>query len=808
MNRIPLGTLALLAWPALAPAAIDFVDATPSNTTLADGTALNLVGDPPTNPEDYTTGGSSDTPDHHWHLRTGFGEAAAIWASQAGDSDNDSPMLRTTISGLTPGTLYDVYVYYWVAGFNAWPEAGGSPTGNNRWDIRAGLDEFTLADLGFLFGGSTSLEGLGDTGHFSAPVLTEEGNRRLHEAKVGVGVADGSGSLVVYVDDLANNPNRTWYEGVGAEISSSARWDGEGGDNRWSTAANWLGDRAPTSANELVFTGFDQAINQNDLAAGTSFTGITFDAAASAFEVSGNGITLSGDLVSQSAEFQTLDLPVALDGGRRILVSDAFGGVAIDGAVSGAHGLVKDGPGYLELAGANTYAGGLTVQAGSVYLAEDQTGATGDLVVGPQSNAPVTVTTDPFSRLRIGPSSIVRIGNTVASGTASPLLTVAGEVDNEGALYLGRAARLDIDTGSWRQSGPASLNGLGGYSCDLNILPDGVLDYSGGNAFQLNGAEGNSGQARLNVAGGTLRSSQGFEQGTLPTTGFGRLSLEDGGTLELTADVPVLTTGVALELGPGGGIIDSGAFAATTDAAISGAGSLTKAGDGSLTLAGACSYTGDTRVDAGTLQLEQAFLADEADVLLATGSTLVLAHGSTDPIDELLIDGVPQAAGIWGAPGSGAAHETPLIGGSGLLQVTSGAGAAGFASWASGRGLSGIPEDDLDGDGLADSVEYVLGTDPLTAGPAPIGIEASGDSLVLTFPRDDASETPDTSVAVEIGESLAAWPFQFAVGADTASSAPGVTVEENASEPDTVTITLSKAGSAALFGRLKVAINP
>jgi autotransporter-associated beta strand protein len=97
---------------------------------------------------------------------------------------------------------------------------------------------------------------------------------------------------------------------------------------------------------------------------------------------------------------------------------------------------------------------------------------------------------------------------------------------------------------------------------------------------------------------------------------------------------------------------------------------LTKAGNATLTLGGMNTYTGDTTVQAGTLNISNPYLADGADVLLTTRAKLNLNFSGSDSIDSLLIDGMAQALGTWGAVGSGAAHESSLIGGSGWLQVT------------------------------------------------------------------------------------------------------------------------------------------
>jgi len=103
---------------------------------------------------------------------------------------------------------------------------------------------------------------------------------------------------------------------------------------------------------------------------------------------------------------------------------------------------------------------------------------------------------------------------------------------------------------------------------------------------------------------------------------------------------------------------------------ISGTGSFTKEGAGLLTLSNASNaYLGDTTVSGGTLSLAAAFLADAATVTLASGSVLDLNYLATDTIGNLVLGGATQAAGTYGAIGSGAGVETAYLTGTGILNV-------------------------------------------------------------------------------------------------------------------------------------------
>jgi autotransporter-associated beta strand protein len=132
------------------------------------------------------------------------------------------------------------------------------------------------------------------------------------------------------------------------------------------------------------------------------------------------------------------------------------------------------------------------------------------------------------------------------------------------------------------------------------------------------------------------------------------------------------TTGI-VDLGGGLRTLTVGDTLQATDLTISVPvtnGGFRKDGPGTLRLTGTNTYAGDTYVDEGTLRLYSPFLANASDVYLSTGGVLNLNIGvATDVIDSLFIDGVMQSAGIWGPDGSGAEFTSPLITGTGLLQV-------------------------------------------------------------------------------------------------------------------------------------------
>jgi autotransporter-associated beta strand protein len=163
--------------------------------------------------------------------------------------------------------------------------------------------------------------------------------------------------------------------------------------------------------------------------------------------------------------------------------------------------------------------------------------------------------------------------------------------------------------------------------------------------------------------------------------------------------------------------ITTGTF--TISGAISGAGSLTKSGAGTLALTAVNSYTGNTTVQAGTLQITNRYLADSANVLLSTGATLNLQFsGTADTIHSLLINSVTQVMGLWGAVGNAnATYHSSLITGTGVLSIAAGpvagdynndgaVNSADYSTWRRLVGSASIPNRDPNNTGVIGQADY------------------------------------------------------------------------------------------------------
>ena len=147
-------------------------------------------------------------------------------------------------------------------------------------------------------------------------------------------------------------------------------WDGGGGDNNWSTGANWDSDLVPSAGDDLQFAGTTRPTPNNDLAADTSFASITFNSGATGFTLGGNRLTLAGNITNSSAVIQTLGLPLLVNGATTVTATS--GAIVASGVISGSGALTSTGSGGLTLGVNNAFSGGVTVAQGTL-----STGGTG-----------------------------------------------------------------------------------------------------------------------------------------------------------------------------------------------------------------------------------------------------------------------------------------------------------------------------------------------------------------------------------------------------------------------------------------------
>lgn len=596
-------------------------------------------------------------------------------------------------------------------------------------------------------------------------------------------------------------------------------WSGGGTDALWSNVNNWVGDIAPTDGGVAAFSGEANLNPVNDLLPDTLLSELLFQNTTSSFILSGNRILLSQRIANNSVASQFVEMPLYLD--STVVATDNFTAgttLALEGNITGFGGILKKGPGTLALSGTNDFSGTKVIDQGAVTVGGNQSGAssawhlrgfgaTGSTL----GNAATSLVLDETATIVIDTASFIQAGHTAAVGSSQPQsITSAGNVTNNGSLFLGRNGSLTINGGSWTQNGPATVHTQGGAAATLTIN-DGTFTYSNPADFILRIMVSNNTRTRLNITGGTFITGSTIHNPQVDLapldTAYSDIILALGGTLRLSNNIPDLFTTAGANnrvlVNDGGGTIDTNGFDTTLDVDITGNGSLTKAGAGTLTTTGINAYEGDTTVTGGTLVLSADGLADESSVTVETGATLALNFIGTDTIGALTLGGTALPNGTYDAT----THPDSLSGTGQLVVATPVAPTDTFASWAAGLGLSGNPADDFDKDGIADALEFVFGTDPIvsTSGDA-ITTSETENNLIVVFTRDDRSKTSDLTLSVESGTDLATWPQIFLIGTSTEESSPGVTVTPNDNGTDTITVAIPKNGATARFARIQVSI--
>ncbi|QJE95118.1 thrombospondin type 3 repeat-containing protein [Luteolibacter luteus] len=410
----------------------------------------------------------------------------------------------------------------------------------------------------------------------------------------------------------------------------------------------------------------------------------------------------------------------------------------------------------------------------------------GNLPVGCNSNG-FTSTLDVEDSARIDAAGEIWVG-WIGNNTNEGIMTMKdhASVSTRNGFVLGReGAKGAVDL-----SGQSTLNAGGYLVCGANpgghgelILRDEAhvhankqvwLGYLGGSGTIT--VEGGCLSAHASVADDPSGAGIAFHNngalvlngGQVSTPGFikktGTASLTfNGGTLRATG---INTSGgffanfanEELRIGHDGLLFDTKGFAVEVQQSLTGDGPLTKQGTGSLSLKGSIGHSGNTVVETGTLTLELPILSDSHSVSVSGPSShLKLPHGQVDRIARLIIDGIVQPAGLYKAPGaSGPGTETPVIEGSGSLEVRFGPGQVIFSEWIADHQPAYSFEEDSDGDGLKNGLEHVFGSDPNNFNPAPRMITLATGIAILEHPLA-ASLAADVSYSHEWSKDLIHW---------------------------------------------------
>ena len=334
------------------------------------------------------------------------------------------------------------------------------------------------------------------------------------------------------------------------------------GASSFSSGLSWSDGFAPSAANDyLVNGGFSlrtvddgasATFGGNSLTLGDGATAgiLVFKNQASGAVVTINNLTLNNGEIqaggtsagaSHSVTLASNGITLGTGGANRFNSGAAERSIRVPANISGGGALVKNTAGVLVLSGANSYAGGTTINAGSLQFAKTfAMPATGAVLVAANSTLAVNVGgTGEFT------------GASTGAGSIGGLLSGVGA--NSVSLALPANASLGFDTtnavGNVSYSGAfTSTNNLG-----LLKLGAGVLELNNGGAYAGFGAAG----FPIVVRQGTLRLNGGTHSvtGELVVGGtFGTAAGAAGYDARLQVDSGALNVSGWFSLGRGNGV--------------------------------------------------------------------------------------------------------------------------------------------------------------------------------------------------------------------------------------------------------------
>ena len=428
-------------------------------------------------------------------------------------------------------------------------------------------------------------------------------------------------------------------------LLSVLHWQG-GVDSSWSKPGNWLENQAPSDGDSLAFdthtAGFANNFTPNNDLIGLTVggIGITGGPPTGQFNISGNPITLSGDITWNGPDFARIRLDITLDanlshafhsdGGLDVfsridtngttLTVDGLGRARFIGVISGSGGLRFSAKGGNYLSAANTYTG-LTEVVNCPFLAVVGSGSLGDTTNG-------TIVTNATLTLGGGKLSNEQV---TLSGNRAWLSGLDGAVQagdvtlatTEWAMIVGQGSGGETYTIRGAINGDAGTSGL-------------IIGSGGGNTIVLSGANAYIGATTIN-GNGTVQSGANEV-------------IPDGSAVTIDAATTVNLAGHSETIGSlqGAGKVMLGNAVLTTGGnnqsttfggILSGDGGLVKTGSGELTLSGDNTYTGPTTINAGSLVVTGTIAGP---VSVESGGTL--APGRSP--------GVPSTGAVTLAPGS------------------------------------------------------------------------------------------------------------------------------------------------------------
>ena len=483
------------------------------------------------------------------------------------------------------GTLDTIYGFSSSLNMNLTGNGGNATVDTTGGTI--GLTGNLTGGGGLTVVGPSTLTLSGTNSSFSGPLTINGGTLQvpsgalttpsLFVASSGTAtVAHSGGSVSVttlYVGTNSNN-NGTYLLSGSAALSAGTECVGFSGNGVFTQTGG-----TNTISNELVLGNNAGASGTYNLFGGLLVVPNIIQGSGSA------SLNITGGSLTGGASGVSIALPIVLtSSGSSGTFNTSSSSLILAGPISGSGGLTKTGSATLVLSGNNTYSGGTTVSQGSLQLANANATQNTTVTVGVNNGLQFSGGIGSFNVGSIGGSGNLVLANT--GGTAITLVTGGNNANTTYSGLISGAGTL-VHNGS----GTLVLTGTNTFTGGLILGPD-AIGVSGSGSAGNGGITFSAGSATLFPIAPNVALANTF----------------------------VLNTNVT-------GNIDTNGYTFTITGPITGSGNLSKTDSGTLILTNSNSYSGNTTISQGVLQLGNSAAVQSSTVNINVDSGLQFSAG-------------------------------------------------------------------------------------------------------------------------------------------------------------------------------------
>jgi hypothetical protein len=300
-----------------------------------------------------------------------------------------------------------------------------------------------------------------------------------------------------------------WAMWVKPAQAATRTWDGGGGDNNWSTCANWSTDTCPVAGDTVTFDGTSTKDSTVDASFAGTVTTITINAGYTGTITLARSLTVSSNFIQSSGIFtaaaQTLD------------INNSF--------------TLNSGANFTASSGVTSVAGGFTINSGATFNANSGTmtfdGASSNTLSCNNVTFNLVVLASTNNTKTIGANCSLPLG---ANPTVTRGFILNGTVTGSGTLTIPTGPILTLNAGS-------VFSGFDGLVAPGLTMDNVTYNFGSYTTFDINAAFTLQNGANFTAPSGTMNVSGNFtlNSGTAFNSNNGTLTF-DGGTAALACN--------------------------------------------------------------------------------------------------------------------------------------------------------------------------------------------------------------------------------------------------------------------------------